>query len=116
MRHLHALTSPPLVSTLITVLAATLPAQDPKALQVDRLFEAWDKIDRAGAAVAIVRKGKIIHELACGMADLERGIRNTPKTRFQIASVSTGRSCCSSMASGSGTRSSSSGHRMARSP
>ena len=41
-----------------------------------------------GAAVAVIQKGKLIHEKYYGMADVERQIAVTKQTRFKIHSLS----------------------------
>ena len=56
--------------------------------KVDALFEDWDKPDSPGAAIAIVKDGKVLFEKGYGMANLEYDVPITPSTIFQIASVS----------------------------
>lgn len=55
---------------------------------VDRIFSAWDQTQAPGAAVGIVRDGKLIIAKGYGMADLEHDIPITPATRFFLGSVS----------------------------
>ena len=55
---------------------------------VDQLFMAWDSNKTPGAAVAVVRDGKIIYKKGYGMANLEYDVPNRPDTVFHIASVS----------------------------
>jgi CubicO group peptidase (beta-lactamase class C family) len=54
---------------------------------VASLLSFWDRPDRPGAAVGIVRNGKIIMRRGFGMASLEHGVPIGPKTVFRIASV-----------------------------
>ena len=54
---------------------------------VASLLSVWDRPDRPGAAVGIVRNGKIIMRRGFGMASLEHGVPIGPKTVFRIASV-----------------------------
>lgn len=63
-------------------------AADPKPGEVDKLFAKWNKPDTPGAAIAILREGKIIYSRGYGLANLEFGVRNTPDTVFHVASVS----------------------------
>ena len=45
------------------------------------------RADRFAGAVAVARNGKIIFSQAYGLADRERGIPNTTRTRFRIGSM-----------------------------
>lgn len=78
--------------SVVTAVCAQGP--DPMAsesdlgVQVDRIFEPWKSPDKPGAAVAVVKDGKIIYKKGYGMANLEYGIPNTSSTIFHIASVS----------------------------
>jgi CubicO group peptidase (beta-lactamase class C family) len=75
----------------ILLLAGTAVAQDeaPKLTdQVDELFAAWNRTDSPGAAIAVIRDGRIIYQNAYGMADLERGVAITPRSAFEIGSIS----------------------------
>lgn len=56
--------------------------------KVDELFTIWDNNYSPGAAVAIVKDGKIIYKKGYGIANLEYDIPITPSSVFHIASVS----------------------------
>jgi len=56
--------------------------------KIDQIFVPWDKNDFPGAAIAVVKEGRIIFEKGYGMANLEYDIRITPTTVFHMASVS----------------------------
>src|SRR5690606_28965215 len=56
--------------------------------QVDAVFREWDSGESPGCAVAVSRAGRPILERAYGMADLERGVANSPATVFEAGSVS----------------------------
>lgn len=56
--------------------------------KIDQLFIPWDKNDSPGAAVAVVRDGKIVYKKGYGIANLEYDIPITAKTVFHMASVS----------------------------
>jgi len=53
---------------------------------IDGLFEHYGEAT-AGCAVTVVRGGRV-DTRAYGMADLERGVPNTPSTRFNLGSMS----------------------------
>lgn len=55
---------------------------------LDEIFAEYDSTHSPGCAVAVIRKGEIIHERAYGMADLEHDVPMTPRAVVHIASVS----------------------------
>lgn len=78
---------------LIAVLAArTVPlaAQDGdvRARRVDSIFAEFDKPGSPGAAVAVIRDGRVVLERGYGYASLEHNVPVTPGTVFDVASVS----------------------------
>ncbi|MFQ5628440.1 MAG: serine hydrolase [bacterium] len=62
-------------------------AKTPSA-RIDQMFAPWDTKDTPGAAIAVVKDGKIIYAKGYGSANLEYDIPITPSTVFHIASVS----------------------------
>lgn len=74
----------PVLGLILAPLA--LEAQTHPA--VDSVFDEWARADSPGAAVAVVRSDTVIHLGGYGMADLEQGHPITPRTRFDVASVS----------------------------
>jgi CubicO group peptidase (beta-lactamase class C family) len=56
--------------------------------KVNRLFTQWDRPDSPGAAVVVLKNGKIVHKNGYGMANLEYDVPITPATIFDMASVS----------------------------
>jgi len=56
--------------------------------QIDSLFANKSRIHTPGAAIAIVKNGKIVYQKGYGYANLEYDIPNTPTTVFHIASIS----------------------------
>lgn len=77
------------------VLAPAAPAREngesstpTRTAQVDALFEELGRSDAPGGVAAVVRDGRIVYETAYGMADLERGVAVTPRSVFEIGSVS----------------------------
>lgn len=81
---------------LLLALAFLLPgqalrAQGVSASQVEAvnaLFEEWSSPAGPGAAVAVVRDGKVVYSQGYGSAQLEYRIPVTPTTIFHVASVS----------------------------
>ena len=65
---------------------ACLLGQTPS--QIDAIFHDWDTPATPGAAVAIIRHGKLVYEKGYGTANLEYDIPITPGTIFHVASVS----------------------------
>ncbi|MCX6569947.1 MAG: serine hydrolase [Candidatus Aminicenantes bacterium] len=76
------------VFLIVLAVAPAFLAADETTDKVDKLFAAWDKTTTPGAALAVIKDGKIIYERGYGMAKLEDGIVNTPDKVFDIGSVS----------------------------
>ncbi len=55
---------------------------------IDSLFAEWNKSDVPGAAIGIIKDGKLIYSKGYGIADLEHDIEITPSSVFYIGSVS----------------------------
>ena len=56
--------------------------------KVDALFAEWGKSDSSGAALAIIKAGKIIYKSGYGSVNLDYNVPITPESVFYIASVS----------------------------
>jgi CubicO group peptidase (beta-lactamase class C family) len=56
--------------------------------KVDNLFKTWNSNTSPGAALGVVKDGKLIYAKGYGMADLEHNIPITENTIFYIGSVS----------------------------
>jgi CubicO group peptidase (beta-lactamase class C family) len=56
--------------------------------RIDGLLAAGGGGRSPGAAVVVLRDGAVVHAKAYGLADLEKGVPNTLRTRFRLASVS----------------------------
>ena len=77
-------------------LLATPPAaaqqsvgeRDARAIRTDSVFRAFDRTDSPGCAVGVFRKGITQYARGYGMASLELGVANTPRTVFDVGSVS----------------------------
>jgi CubicO group peptidase (beta-lactamase class C family) len=55
---------------------------------IDRIFAAYDKPDSPGCAVAVLHRGRVLHQRGYGRAHLEWDAPITPATVFHAASVS----------------------------
>ncbi len=71
----------------IAFLVSIAPA-DEKTDNVDKLFSKWDSTVSPGAALAIIKDGKIIYKRGYGMANLEHNIPITSTSVFRIGSTS----------------------------
>jgi CubicO group peptidase (beta-lactamase class C family) len=58
------------------------------ARRVDQLLAHWNRPGSPGAAIAVVRNGKVVLERGYGLANLEHQIPITPSTVFDVASIS----------------------------
>ncbi len=69
--------------------SSPVPARHPdeKARHADALFKEYDRPNSPGAAVVVVRDGRIILQREYGSANLEYGIPITSKTVFHVGSV-----------------------------
>jgi CubicO group peptidase (beta-lactamase class C family) len=84
MRHVYPL----LCGVVLPLLASSLPAQTARDT-TDRFVAAeMARLHVPGAAVAVVRGGKVVKAQGYGMADLENDVAVTPQTVFKIGSVS----------------------------
>lgn len=77
----------------VTLSAATqpsAPAGGDQGLEakVDAYVRPYVESNNFSGAILIARGGKVLVSKGYGMASLELGVRNTPQTRFHIASVS----------------------------
>jgi len=66
----------------------SLATADDKTDKVDKLFDKWDSTVSPGAALAIIKDGKILYKCGYGMANLEHNILITPTSVFRIGSTS----------------------------
>jgi CubicO group peptidase (beta-lactamase class C family) len=83
-------------SILLSLLLAVAPFQsigaqshptDTSSIAIDRIFDRWRGTTGPGCAVGAARNGQILAERAYGMANLETGTPNTPRTVFHAASL-----------------------------
>jgi CubicO group peptidase (beta-lactamase class C family) len=69
-------------------LSSQQAAGESPSSKVDKLFAQWDKPDSAGCAIGVVKDRKLIYAHGYGMADLEHNVPITPRSAFDIASMS----------------------------
>lgn len=55
---------------------------------LDALFQPWNRSDAPGLIVGVASKGLPIYRRGFGLASVEHGTANTPKTRMRIGSTS----------------------------
>lgn len=80
-----------LVIVLVFLLPAALNAQpihDSVNKKIDSLFLKWNSSNSPGATIGIIKGDSLIYSKGYGMANIEYGIPNSPKTIFHMASVS----------------------------
>jgi len=73
---------------LFIAFLVSLVSADEKTDKVDKLFSKWDSTVSPGAALAIIKDGRIIYKRGYGMANLEHNIPLTPTSVFRIGSTS----------------------------
>ncbi len=75
-------------SGLFLFIVSYAQAQDIRTDQVDKLFARWNTSDSPGAAVCIIKEGRIIYKKGYGMANLEKKVPVTARSVFRIGSMS----------------------------
>lgn len=84
MKMLHALILALLA--MVSFVSAGEPPDDP-VKAADELLQKRFPADKPGAAVLVIRDGKLVLEKGYGLADLETKSPITPQTQFDLASV-----------------------------
>jgi CubicO group peptidase (beta-lactamase class C family) len=56
--------------------------------KVDQLFEFWNNTNTGGAAISVIKDGKVIHKRGYGSAQVENNIPITTFSMFNVASIS----------------------------
>jgi CubicO group peptidase (beta-lactamase class C family) len=72
---------------LIALFAAPAMAHAPDP-RVDRVFAPWDRPSSPGCALGVLQRGSLVYAKGYGAANLELGVPITPRTVFDIGSVS----------------------------
>ena len=75
---------------ICTILTLKVYGQLPTGQQskFDELFKSWNSRVSPGAALGIIKDGKLVYSKGYGMADLEHDVPITDSTMFYIGSVS----------------------------
>lgn len=74
---------------LIFVSFSTLAIEEKlETKAIDDLFKQWDQSDTPGAALGVIKNGKLVYANGYGVADLEHDVEITPSSVFYIGSVS----------------------------
>jgi len=84
-----------LLATLLGLSALFLSARanaaqapsEPEAQRIQHLLERYAACGELDGAVAVARRGELVHQAAFGLANRELGVPCTTATRFQIASI-----------------------------
>ena len=84
----HSLKTGFVCGFLLVFLLFSFSFADEKSDKVDKLFARWDSTVSPGAALAVIKDGKIIHKRGYGMANLEHNIPITTTSIFRIGSTS----------------------------
>ncbi len=74
---------------LLAGSAGRVEAQpDARSKQVDDLIHKYVHNDGPGMAVVVVKDGKVVHKQGYGLANIDKNVKITPQTTFELASVS----------------------------
>ncbi|HEV2676068.1 MAG TPA: serine hydrolase domain-containing protein [Aliidongia sp.] len=73
------------------------PKQQTPAEGLDALFAKWNRMDEPGLVVGVAHRGAVIYRRGFGMASLESGLVNTPKTRMRIGSTTKHFTCLAAL-------------------
>jgi CubicO group peptidase (beta-lactamase class C family) len=65
--------------------------------RLDAIFEACNKGHGPGLVVGVAQHGRTVYRRGFGLASIEHGVANTPKTRMRIASVSKHFTCLAAL-------------------
>jgi CubicO group peptidase (beta-lactamase class C family) len=83
-----------LLIALVALTAAICTAQtenktEPLSIeqQMEKVLFEWNRLDRPGVAVTVVKDGKVIFQKAYGLTSMEHNIHNTNKTLFDTVSI-----------------------------
>lgn len=76
------------LGTFAGVAGAAAVRADEHSKQVDDLIRKYVHDDGPGMAVLVLKDGKVAHKQGYGMANLEKNLKITPQTTFELASVS----------------------------
>ena len=75
------------VLLLLTGVTGQVIAQDQRVARLREYLTAAATLGQLNASVLIAERGTVLIDTAFGFANMELGVRNTPDTRFRVASV-----------------------------
>jgi len=84
---------------LVLVLATTGPAglaaqtdnptdEPTLAEKTEKLFFEWNRLDRPGGSVTVVRNGEVVFQRSYGLASLEHQVPNSDRTLYDVVALS----------------------------
>jgi CubicO group peptidase (beta-lactamase class C family) len=73
---------------LCIMLSCKNTTKDNTEAKIDEIFSQWNKPYSPGAAIAVIKDGKVIFKKGYGMANMEYDVPITPSSIFHIASES----------------------------
>lgn len=73
---------------LLAVVALAHAAGDTKQVQIQKLMEAYQAQGTFNGTVLVAQKGEVIFAGGVGSANMEWNVKNTPETKFYLASIS----------------------------
>ena len=76
---------------LVFMLASYTASADEQFTEtkaIDALFKQWEQPNMPGAALGVIKDGKLVYAKGYGLADLEHDVQITPSSVFYIGSVS----------------------------
>jgi len=78
-----------LIASMSLIAGGTQSQEKPltSSEKMDELFEFWNRLDQPGYAVIVVKDGQVVYQKCFGLAILEGGVPNTPKTIFNVATL-----------------------------
>lgn len=77
-----------IAAALASVGCSSRPMSTSATDAVDQLFAKWNRQESPGCSLGISRNGAVVHERGYGLANLDLGVRITPATVFDAASIS----------------------------
>ena len=72
---------------LVAFSSSITHAQDPRVAKMREYLAATARLGQLSGSVLVAERGTILIDTAFGFANIELGVRNTPDTRFRVASV-----------------------------
>ena len=66
--------------------AAPIPPKT-GAAALDAIFESVNRADGPGLVVGVAHQGELLYRRGFGLASIEHGVANTPRTRMRLASI-----------------------------